>query len=609
MLLDDGRLSCYFIHVADRIAGDKAEPQRQRRTMSVLLRLVAAALTVRIAMLLLMALSCHVLPDFIPGDDSLAKFDLRLDVVSEQQPDLSDSSNRSRPFALDHFSFCHCFFQCTTETPSTPMTTAPVKHFTNRTTTSDQVWSILLTPLTRWDAARFLRLAHEPLLRHPRLKRRLLLLQTTTQQNGDERCPEPDYSMLLRDAEEAHAFLPLFPLAIQVTATILLWLVPKSLLPPTCEGTLAFSAWILNTACFVWSALALYHLTRAYLAPRHEGDAGVWATRVAVLYIINPANVFFGSAYSEALGSALVFTGCAFFAHFEVQQQTRLGWKSIALLLTSWWCFLLSCWVRSNGTVYAGFFLLYAFGHALSLLVERPSWGAPYSVLFIFLAMMLVLGSIICHNYNAVQRLCDAKDDTMVQNDDSLLHHNAHEYPQWCERGRWFNLYGHVQRMHWDVGPFRYYQLKQIPNFLLAGPVLSVALLAVAGWIKASWERYKSSKFAMTGLAIVDWAIKSLADFALPMPPPPLSPANDELCGGEKMLGHYAVLAASTFIVLVVAHVQIGTRLILSTSPAIYWYLAVMISRQTRTSDWILVWCLLYHGLGLVMHPNWLPWT
>jgi GPI mannosyltransferase 2 len=613
---DDGRLSSSFISVADRIAAAK------RRTCL----LIGVAVVVRIAMLLLMGLS-QLLPDFISGDDSLATFDLRL--VGTIMDNTTTGS--SRPFALDG-SFCDCFFQCTTGNPSLPTmttttTTPPVATpFPGRETTADKVWAFLLTPLTRWDAARFLRLAHEPLRRHPRLRRQrwLLLRQTGPQQQNDESCShaDNDSATLLRDAEQAHAFLPLFPFAIQMTATLFLLLVPKPYLPPTCEGTLALSAWVLNTACFVWSALALYHVTRVYLIapPRrqdYEGDAAAtaWATRVALLFIINPANVFFGTAYSEALGSALVFTGCLFFAHFDDAQtkqqqlkQKRARWcglRPIALLFMSWCCFLLSCWVRSNGTIYAGFFALFALGRALSTLVgeQRISWGTSFSSTcwFLFLAMMLVLCSIICHNYVAVQRYCEGNDDVI---------------PQWCQQGTWFNLYGHVQRVHWDVGPFRYYQPKQIPNFLLAGPVLSISLLAIVGWIRSSWQRRQTQraghKTTTTGWSIVDWAIHALADFALP---PPTSPpgavlaANDELCGGAKVLGHYAVLAASTLIVLVVAHVQIGTRLILSTCPAIYWYMAAMVSRQTRTSDWILVWCLSYHILGLVMHPNWLPWT
>jgi len=41
------------------------------------------------------------------------------------------------------------------------------------------------------------------------------------------------------------------------------------------------------------------------------------------------------------------------------------------------------------------------------------------------------------------------------------------------------DVYGHVQRVYWNVGLFRYYELKQLPNFALAGPVLLLAAYTV----------------------------------------------------------------------------------------------------------------------------------
>ena len=54
----------------------------------------------------------------------------------------------------------------------------------------------------------------------------------------------------------------------------------------------------------------------------------------------------------------------------------------------------------------------------------------------------------------------------------------------------------------------------------------------------------------------------------------------DALLGSPLVLGFYAVLAASTMLGLTIAHVQISTRLICSSCPALYWYLAVVIERS-----------------------------
>jgi len=69
--------------------------------------------------------------------------------------------------------------------------------------------------------------------------------------------------------------------------------------------------------------------------------------------------------------------------------------------------------------------------------------------------------------------------------------------PAWCHQAQQsaqnykiFSLYAYVQRNHWNVGLFRYYQWKQMPNFLLAMPVLLLGIVATVTWIALSWDRY-----------------------------------------------------------------------------------------------------------------------
>jgi Mannosyltransferase (PIG-V) len=125
----------------------------------------------------------------------------------------------------------------------------------------------------------------------------------------------------------------------------------------------------------------------------------------------------------------------------------------------------------------------------------------------------------------------------------------------------------------------------------------------------------------------------------------------DYLRGGKMLLGHVAVLFVATMVGLTTAHVQISTRLLFSTSPMLYWYLASVIfedcdehprlaarrpltcSSFTATDqkassapknlasfltrivpvipgqETILRYCLVFHVLGILLHPNWLPWT
>ena len=549
--------------------------------------LVSAALLMRVAVLTMMALSCYLVPDFVSGDDSLQKFDLRLRAEETS-------------FALEH-SFCHCFFHCTTGDASASLT--PLLLPVGDQLIPTAVWDFFLMPLTRWDAARFLKLAHEPLLRHPR-RRLALSSPRTPQTNDEETCADTMNETFVQEAEEAHAFLPLFPLAVQFLTRLLLSLLPMQLLPPTCEALLALSAWLLNTVCFAWSALAMYHLTKAYLEPKHA-EAKLWATRVSVLFIINPANVFFGTAYSEALGSTLVFTACWLFAKFQMAKE--LDFNSCVLFVLSWWFLMMSCWVRSNGIVYAGFLFLYGVGCASHALVHSKLLRGCFalSVLGLF-GIVLFVGGISTYNYIAVQRVCKPLDHIEEQSQMTLLSSNF-ESPLWCNEGNRFNMYSYIQRRHWGVGPFRYYEMNQIPNFLLAAPVLALSVYAVTKWIKQSFHRRRSARMSWTGIVFVDWVLNAFSELGAPTQSG--QSAEIELVGGEALLGHYAVLAASALVVLVLAHVQIGTRLILSTCPAIYWYLVAIICRCQRTGDTVLVWCVLYNLLGALLHPNWLPWT
>ena len=92
--------------------------------------------------------------------------------------------------------------------------------------------------------------------------------------------------------------------------------------------------------------------------------------------------------------------------------------------------------------------------------------------------------------------------------------------PEWCmftEQN--FSLYGFVQDKHWNVGIFRYWTLPQLPNFLLAFPILSSGALAAMIWIRRSWNSFAKkdnhrSTF-VSPLALFQWAFDALAKITL----------------------------------------------------------------------------------------------
>jgi GPI mannosyltransferase 2 len=585
-------------------------------------QLIDIASLFRILLVVMMAFSCMMYQNqflILTQDDSLVTFPLRL--VEDLPP----------PFALPN-SFCRSSF--------IPKYLTITETYVER---PSRMWSFLLTPLTRWDAARFLKIAHEPMIRYPQHQYSHHLFNHLSSEKTDfttgNTCPNLDH--VLQVSEEAHAFLPLFPTLIQGITAFLLLCVPATILPPTCESSLVLASYLLNTFCFLWSAKQLYFMTKLIVekstleaspqrienssSKQRPGDSDAlstspsdqWACRVLLLYIINPASVFFATTYSESLAAALIFTG----HHWMLQYQFAKK-KSIFLLIATWLIWFLGCHVRSNGTINAGFLFLYGFGGILSSRSQTTNRTLTHFSLVLG-SILLVVGSIGWHNYNAYQDHCVVNSVVFhgASSTDAVDDCQLYQKPAWCTEGPYFNLYSYVQRKYWNVGFLRYYEWTQLPNFLLAAPVLCLAIVAVVNWIRISWNRYPMSsepKYYQRPYHLIRWAILALKDFvkddqsfseSTEISRSEQPSGEMVLLGHPKLLGHFAVLAASTVICLTLAHVQISTRMIFSTCPAIYWFLVVKICNHTWLGNAILYWSFLYIVMGIIMHPNWLPWT
>jgi len=232
--------------------------------------------------------------------------------------------------------------------------------------------------------------------------------------------------------------------------------------------------------------------------------------------------------------------------------------------------------------------------------------------------------------------------------------------PAWCSvrasekqfAFRTFSLYAYVQKKHWNVGFMRYFELKQIPNFILAAPVLIISYCAALAWIFQSWKRHECEIGMTRGKSkivrnFIKWAFNALrASSYYDAFSYRYETSNTKGNGtdevenifnssdillGPSFLPYYAILAGFAVVGTFLAHVQISTRLICSSCPAFYWFIAVLITRKNdpvvysskKGSDAEAVTRILgaempriiyfflafYNVLGTVMHVNWLPWT
>ena len=135
------------------------------------------------------------------------------------------------------------------------------------------VYRTLLTPLTRWDSARFLTIAASPEVRIPIVSQDYLCYVGSSRAE----CDEP-----FLQSEQAHAFFPLFPTIVRRIAQHLQEHAPQSILPSTFEGTIALSALLWNMLCCVLATAALWDLTHSLVKTSGISPRIQWSRRELV---------------------------------------------------------------------------------------------------------------------------------------------------------------------------------------------------------------------------------------------------------------------------------------------------------------------------------------
>lgn len=327
--------------------------------------------------------------------------------------------------------------------------------------------------------------------------------------------------------ENCLAFYPLYPVIIRVSATALQYLVGDILTMRSC--CLLMGA-VLNFIMFCKAAQCMYTLTHRIFKKDLNKS---W--NVALLFCFNPASIFFSAAYSETL-----FCLLSLYVMLECCTELRFLRTAGALAL--------NIAARSNGLINIGF-LVY-FG--IRKFVLRHS------------SLLTLLAKIVCclivslvpftlFNFYAFTQFCTV--DPAVNLSQIVMNYGIRKnfviagqkdsstQSPWCHYSVPFP-YSYIQSHYWNVGFLRYYELRQIPNFILAFPILSFLL----------WH-----------------CVKYLRNFTLNILPqrPFLDVVREYKC--LPFVLHSLFL---TVFCILYTNIQISTRLLCSATPCLYWFAA-----------------------------------
>ncbi|KAF9963204.1 hypothetical protein BGZ70_007572 [Mortierella alpina] len=344
--------------------------------------------------------------------------------------------------------------------------------------------------------------------------------------------------------EQAHAFFPLLPALMRLTANTVL--APLSLML-SYKQQLVIAGILVANASFIVASVQLYRLSKALFGRES------FAFLTAMLYVLTPSGIFMSAIYTESVFAALSFTGMLFAAR-----------KQYFLAAITW---SISCTARSNGILYAGFILYDLIARMdLQSSVLQKMWALSKAA---FLSGVTWLGFLAVQAYG-YSLYCLEKSNL--------------EQREWCGSTAPL-VYTYVQDKYWNVGFMRYYEVKQIPNFLMAAPMVILSASGIA-----CYARYDPRRMLTLG------RLSSVSQTSVP---------SFMSLATYPYIVLWAVLLMSSITTM---HIQIITRAF-SCMPPVYWYAAHQFETQAK-GGWtktVTTFFVMYGLIGIVLFANFFP--
>jgi phosphatidylinositol glycan class V len=295
--------------------------------------------------------------------------------------------------------------------------------------------------------------------------------------------------------EHSAAFFPLLPFTIRYFKRYIF----DSII--TCDEYLGYlaSGCILNFVFFNITAIYLVKLTLILF-----NDNKKIAVCTLLFFCINPASVFFSAVYSECM-----------YMMISIVSLYYLYSKKIIISLC---LFFVSGLIRSNGFLNAGFigYILIAdflselngskvtkgnikFYQIVKIVLNFISNKLTKFIILItklVLTLLVLFMPFLIYQYYIYARFCRrifSQDDVRLIPTELIEFAHAKNYrlffeskntAKWCEQD-WPISYSSIQSEYWKVGLFSYWKIRQIPNFVLASPIIYLGCISLRDYLSS----------------------------------------------------------------------------------------------------------------------------
>ncbi|KAI7849426.1 GPI mannosyltransferase 2 [Circinella umbellata] len=246
--------------------------------------------------------------------------------------------------------------------------------------------------------------------------------------------------------EQEHAFFPGLPLVSRYLAQTVFSPIQTYLGE---QHTIILAGALVTNISFILAAGSLFKLTRS-IFPGYPQLAII----SSIAFCLSPPSMFMSALYTESPFAFLSFTGMLWYS-----QKHYLGASILWGIASSF---------RSNAIVYSGFFMY-------DLILRRIG----KCTMITGLIRSILYTAITLSGYTAVQ---------------------YYGYLEYCPERPWCTqtipmIYTFVQKEYWNNGFLAYYEVKQIPNFLLALPIISLTVVGIWKYAQYDWLWFCSLGF------------------------------------------------------------------------------------------------------------------